>query len=831
MSRTGRKTTPWWSLAILLQPFLLLWWMLPGIGGLSIANDYPVYCIEHQMELMFSVWNGSFPLFVPGFYQGQTASALTLGQIYHPISWLCSIMPGYRDGLALVWNTLFRLLTLGLAQLALFSLLRRVSIGAFLAWLLTTITIYNLRMLDLFRFAASLEAWTGMFFLISALGWHWMDRKRPFPPVAIALSTWWLTCSGHPQAVYYSFMGVLLFLIFLPAVTRSPRESSGPLRCAIRYCAGPRWTSRVSTYFNTPSTPDIQQSPSRDAPGPPRLGPSRLFPAASFPTAPGALKNSPQPSVGGSLARFYAVTAGWVALGLGMSMAYLLPFYFEFMLHNGGRVGQTYQWANSYSESLASTVNNFFLPLRSNVHGAFGGPALFLPLVMLPLLRLAGLRLHRATWPLWALGLLAFLHMQGARTPVHYLAWKFLPLASNFRVAARISQVLPIVFLLLALLGLAATRAADSSWQRRSPGLLAAGAAILYAIYPLTWRWSTLQQGIYTPQHINRVPISHEAACQALGLVSLVAAALCLYLRRPRWPRVLLAVTLLGQLGLVLSWGTWLQRQEPTPTWEVMRQRKQADLRFYEGEYGPGDGLESDDVLEHEVRGGSFQPELARICSQAIWADDRDSAYEILRSGQLDKWSCVLEGQPSRGAGASRSQSAGTSGQGSYTVELTLATFNRQVFQVQASAPAWLLLRHPLSANWRATVNDSQVELRRADALVMAVPVPRGTATVDLRYHSPSAQLGALLSVVSTMILGLLAVRRLVPARLRPLALPLVLLLPLVLGMLWYYSLYAGRHLGTQYTWTDGQVHKPHLAPELERRPQVRRAPDGRVLP
>ncbi len=70
------------------------------------------------------------------------------------------------------------------------------------------------------------------------------------------------------------------------APPRSRRESSGPLRCAMRYCAGPCWTSCISRYSNTPSTHDIQQSPARYAPGAPRRGPSRLFPAASFPTAP-----------------------------------------------------------------------------------------------------------------------------------------------------------------------------------------------------------------------------------------------------------------------------------------------------------------------------------------------------------------------------------------------------------------------------------------------------------------------------------------------------------------------------------------------------------------
>ncbi len=75
-----------------------------------------------------------------------------------------------------------------------------------------------------------------------------------------------------------------------PTAPGSRRESSGPLRCAMRYCAGPCWTSRISRYFNTPSTHDIQQSPSRYAPVAPRHGPSRLFRAASFPTAP-SLRN------------------------------------------------------------------------------------------------------------------------------------------------------------------------------------------------------------------------------------------------------------------------------------------------------------------------------------------------------------------------------------------------------------------------------------------------------------------------------------------------------------------------------------------------------------
>ena len=47
---------------------------------------------------------------------GQTSSALTLGQIYHPISHIAASLPGYWEGKALEWINLLRLLSLGVAQ-------------------------------------------------------------------------------------------------------------------------------------------------------------------------------------------------------------------------------------------------------------------------------------------------------------------------------------------------------------------------------------------------------------------------------------------------------------------------------------------------------------------------------------------------------------------------------------------------------------------------------------------------------------------------------------------------------------------------------------------
>ena len=142
----------------------MFFWMVPFISNWIIGNDYTRFPIQNQLELMFSLKTGSVPLYIPGFAGGQSASALTLGQMYHPISHLAALMPGYWHGKALEWNTLLRLISLGIAHLFLYKFLCRIRLNIVFAFLISTVTVYNLRMLDLFRYGASLESWTGLIF-------------------------------------------------------------------------------------------------------------------------------------------------------------------------------------------------------------------------------------------------------------------------------------------------------------------------------------------------------------------------------------------------------------------------------------------------------------------------------------------------------------------------------------------------------------------------------------------------------------------------------------------------------------------------------------------
>ncbi len=200
------------NLIIIFHPFILLFWLSP-FSNHTIGNDYSFYPILHQLELYLSLKMGSFPLYVPSFATGNNITALTLGQLYHPISIISSKMPFYWDGKCLEWNTLFRLLSLGFAQLYLYSFLRKFKLSNFWSYLLSLITVYNLRMLDLFRYGASLESWTGFLFTITTLLFLFNYPNINKFKFTLIFAIYWLITSGHPQMVYYAFIGVFIFII------------------------------------------------------------------------------------------------------------------------------------------------------------------------------------------------------------------------------------------------------------------------------------------------------------------------------------------------------------------------------------------------------------------------------------------------------------------------------------------------------------------------------------------------------------------------------------------------------------------------------------------
>jgi hypothetical protein len=217
------------QILICLLPFVVFYWLLPFAGTRTIGNDYRIYSIQHQMELQYSLAHGTFPLYAPGFAGGRSAAALTLGQMYHPISWFASHSPGYWEGFALEWNTFWRLVSLGLTQLVLFNLILRLRLRTDMAFIVSFITVYNMRGLDMFRYGAALENYTGFLLLCASMTYLYLAPDKFLRPLAVIGATYLLVCGGHPQIAYLGLLGAAMICATIPYAIAAIQPNATPM--------------------------------------------------------------------------------------------------------------------------------------------------------------------------------------------------------------------------------------------------------------------------------------------------------------------------------------------------------------------------------------------------------------------------------------------------------------------------------------------------------------------------------------------------------------------------------------------------------------------------
>ena len=202
-------------LAIFLLPFVLFYWMIPFASNMTLGTDYINYHVFHQLDLLFSVKSGSFPLYAPACYYGQS-SVYPHAQLYHPLGYLAALMPGFWQGFSLDWLTLFRLITLAFCHLYLFYFLKQMRLTRMMAFIISLVTVYNLRMLALFWNATALEAYTGTIFLCAAIGCYYLKQTGWRLPLLIIGATYWLINSDFPPMVFYGVIGAAVFTLTLP---------------------------------------------------------------------------------------------------------------------------------------------------------------------------------------------------------------------------------------------------------------------------------------------------------------------------------------------------------------------------------------------------------------------------------------------------------------------------------------------------------------------------------------------------------------------------------------------------------------------------------------
>lgn len=728
----GRRLAAAVKVAALLLPFLLFAWMAPFATRLSLGNDYQRFAIDQQLELMFSLEHGTFPLYVPGFAGGQSFTAMPQAEVLHPHAHAARLMPGYWQGQALAWNTLLRLVELGLAHLALVGLLLALGVRSLPAFAFSAATVYQLRMLDLFRYSAGLESWTGQLFLCAAIGHLWLSPRRRLSLAMVVGATYWLTCGGKTQFVLYALVSGALF-------------------------------------------------------------------AALFPFVAGSLAPPRRPVERREVARFWLLTAAAVGMGVLLSAAFLLPFALDFLPSNSERLEAGYAWVTETEDTVAGTLASFVLPLRSEVHGAFGGSSLLLVAALTPLLALGGLRPPRWVWLTAALVGLVLLYMLGSQTPFHRLVWEATPFGSALRYPGRLSQLLPTLLLLL-LLWAAEAGGGDRRWrvggiEVGAAGALAAAAALLTLIaVGFAGRAAIAIEPLrLTPRLVNPPPEWLESAALGAGLAALGALVLVGRVSRWRpWTELLLVAATLLQVGLTLRYGTWVTEATDKPTLAAMAEQKRGRLAYVADT--PGYGLAPREVLR-QAEESFLEPFLAVLYHRARAVQDLDQAYRVMaRDRRPDE--VVLEAAelpPPAGPASAPVPDR---------VELTWASFNRLVFAVSSSRPGYLGLAYPRSGGrWRATLDGRQVPLLPANGAAQALAVPAGTSRVEVRYHSRAATTGMVVSCATLALLGVLLAAgcRRLPDRLL-VGVPWV---ALAAGLLWLWlaSLNGGTSLGTRYRW------------------------------
>ena len=719
MRRFGRRLAVW--LFFLAIPFVMLSWLAPFITRLTIGNDYPIYSPGAQLDLMWSAWKGTFPVYMPGFAAGHSTASMTLGQLYHPLSWISSLMPGYWRGYALEWNTFFRLLSLGLAHILLFKLCRRLSVSPLYAFVATFPVVYNLRMLDSFRYGASVEAYVGMVLAATAAGFVFLDNERKRPVVFLGLSTYLLAVSGHPQWAFFGLLGAGLFALLFPWIAAAVH-------------------------------PDFTQLPRK--------------PLFSY------------------LAR---LTLGF-GTGLLLAAPYLLTFFFEYFRTNHSRAENAYSWTLGYADSLRGEASNFLFPLHADVHGAFGGSALFLIAALFPLAALVK-RPPRVLWIVYALGAVAFLFAVGKEAHVHSFMVKYLPAFGAFRVPGRIVIWIPLFAFPI------------WAWLLRAdkrPALFAAAAAG-FALFASNWLWTTTSlpaQEWYSPHRIWRSlpPYFDGLVLYTSGATLLLIALAVAYKRLSRRLFVLSIVSMMLTTWLCLFAGTWRQKKAATQTFQQIADARKASVASHAD---PGYGMEMRTVTEYKKQGLDPARGLGTIAHRVEQLSAEGEVFRRLKP-KTRNLPLFLD----RPVKPMSPEVVGDHDD----VKLVYNTSNRFLFEVAAAEDGYFVLGQPWLPGFACKLDGASVEVAKGNVLFPAIFLPKGAHRVDFRFISWPFLAGVALCFLTVWGWAFGSFRR---RKLRVLIAGV--LSGAALGTLLYFSLLRGPSFETKYHW-EAKLDPPRSA-------------------
>ena len=716
----------------------MFYWMIPFVSGLTLGSDYINYHIYHHLDLLFSIKSGSFPLYAPACYYGQT-SVYPHAQLYHPAAHLASLLPGFWQGYSLEWLTLFRLLSLGLAHFCLFVFLKKMSLSRSMAFLISLIIVYNLRMLALFWNVIALDAYTGTVFLCAAIGCCYLKPYGRRGPLLIMAAVYWLITSDFPPMVFYGLIGTIIFTMALP-------------------------------FLHNTIIDDVD-----------KRGIKQIF-------------------------RFWGKASFCFAGGLLLSSAYLWPFFWDYLRNSSGRVDQPYAWATQWTDTLAGTVNNFFLPLGAGF-SMFGGSPLFLAALVAPVvLFLFRTRVPAVIWSLLGVIIACFLYMQGDRTPVHYWAWKYIPLVSALRGPGRISLILPplLMMILVWLAGVSFHRAKE---RRTAPPMAIAAAAA----FILTIVYFCMPESLFVNSHYGcpfnlrsipgwATPVIMSSSIILLGLLFCYS----IFGRGRKIIGSFLIILTIIQLMVILRYGPYATAaREKMPTYDqILAQKKEAinfQPVFFLNQHA------GSSIVVRQLKNYFMEPNLATIYRRYTPAADIDEVYKRLNGDRQPDEVIIENAPPSFLPLSGQSDCSHTPDH----VRLIYSSYNRLVFSARACQPSAFVFSYPYSGHWRVWLNEQEVPAFRANGAAHAIFIPAGDHAIEFRYWSNAAFYGMIASCLTlAMVIGLAGI--IGRGRLSGffVAAAGAAFAAGLFGW-WYASLYSGNNLGARYEWQSPPPDTP----------------------
>jgi hypothetical protein len=158
--------------------------------------------------------------------------------------------------------------------------------------------------------------------------------------------------------------------------------------------------------------------------------------------------------------------------------------------------------------------------------------------------------------------------------------------------------------------------------------------------------------------------------------------------------------------------------------------------------------IHSGDVKIYEIE--STRPRAYLACSPA-YAANEEAAWSLMENSTVDGITVVVEPSPPN-EGSCGADQPGTAVVTSYAPE-------RITVEVDADGQGvYLILADAWYPGWSAEIDGETGEIRRANGLFRAIPVPSGAHQVIFSYRSRPFEIGAVISSMAVIIVGFVLV-------------------------------------------------------------------------